>query len=482
MTFLSGAIEDIGMATNKTYEQIAIGDTASVNRVCTVNDLLIFAHASGNKNPLHLPDTDWTGDGKVDRPVAPSMWVGALVSAVLGNILPGPGTVYLSQSFDFMGRVSVGDRLSITVTVLDKGADRNVRLSTDVLAQDGSKIASGEALVIAPESTIEYDPTDLPGLLVERHRHFNRLIRTAQSLDPVATAVVAPDDPSSLEGAILAEREGLIRPVLIGAGDRIAAAAREIDADLSDHELIDIEDESEAAARAIAMVHEGRVSAVMKGHLHSDDLLRHVVKKEGGLRTKRRISHVFVMDVPGRKTPVLISDAAINIAPDLSTKVDIIQNAIDTGLAIGLDTPKVGILSAIETVNPAIPSSLDAAILSKMAERGQIRGGLVDGPLAMDNAIDIQAARTKGITSLVAGHAEVLIVPNLESGNMLAKELTFIAHAEAAGLVVGAKVPVILTSRADDSRARLASCALALLFEHWQRTGEPARLDEEPAE
>lgn len=470
------------MATNKTYEQIAIGDTASVTRVCTVNDLLIFAHASGNKNPLHLPDTDWTGDGKVDKPVAPSMWVGALISAVLGNILPGPGTVYLSQTFEFMSRVSVGDRLTITVTVLEKGEDRKVRLATNVLAEDGTCIARGEAEVIAPDTSIEYDPTNLPGLLVERHRHFNRLIRTAQKLAPMPTAVVAPDDPSSLEGALLAAEEGLIRPILIGAGDRVTAAAADIGADLSAYEIIDIEDEAEAAARAIALVHEGRAAAVMKGHLHTDDLLRHVVKKNGGLRTKRRISHVFVMDVPGRKTPVLISDAAINIAPDLNTKVDIVQNAIDAGLAIGLETPKVGILSAIETVNPAIPSSLDAAILSKMAERGQITGGLVDGPLAMDNAIDIQAARTKGITSMVAGHAEVLIVPNLESGNMLAKELTFIAHAEAAGLVIGAKVPVILTSRADDSRARLASCALALLYDHWHRTGEAARLDEEPAE
>jgi phosphotransacetylase/acyl dehydratase len=464
------------MATNRTYEQISVGDTAEVTRVCSTNDLLVFAHASGNLNPLHLPDTDWTGDGKIDKPIAPSMWVGALVSAAIGNILPGPGTTYKSQTFSFHERVAVGDRLKVGIEVTKKKPDGLVELRVTTTKNDGILVADGVAVVIAPDRTIEYDVTDLPGLLVERHRHFNRLIETAKTLPPLPTAVVAPDDPHSLEGAILAAEHGLIEPVLIGSGNRIHQAAESLKVDISAMELIDIDDEPDSAARAIAMVHEGRVRAVMKGHLHTDDLLRHVVKRDGGLRTKNRISHVFVMDIPGRNTPVLISDAAINIAPDLDTKVDITQNAINAARAIGLENPKVGILSAIETVNPAIPSSLDAAVLSKMAERGQIKGGIVDGPLAMDNAIDVQAARTKGITSLVAGHAEVLIVPNLESGNMLAKELTFIAHAEAAGLVVGAKVPVMLTSRADDARARLASCALALLYNHWLINEEPAAL------
>jgi len=464
------------MATNRTFDQISVGDKAEISRTCSSNDLLVFAHASGNLNPLHLPDTDWTGDGKIDKPVAPAMWVGALVSAVLGNVLPGPGTVYRTQTFNFHERVAVGDELTIRVEVAEKRDGGVVLLKVSVLRSDGTLVTDGIAEVTAPTKTIEYDASKLPGLLVERHRHFNRLIEMAKTQPALPTAVIAPDDPSSLEGALMAAREGLIKPVLIGAQDRISNAAKEIGEDISAYELIDIQDESQAAARGVAMVHEGLVRAVMKGHLHTDDLLRHVVKKDGGLRTKRRISHVFVMDIPGRNTPVLISDAAINIAPDLNTKVDITQNAIDAALSLGLDEPKVGILSAIETVNPAIPSSLDAAILSKMAERDQIKGGIVDGPLAMDNAIDVQAARTKGITSLVAGRAEVLIVPNLESGNMLAKELTFIAHAEAAGLVIGAKVPVMLTSRADDARARLASCALALLYNYWQSNGAPVGL------
>lgn len=464
------------MPTNRTYEQISVGDTAEISKICTANDLLVFAHASGNHNPLHLPDTDWTGDGKIDKPVAPSMWIGALVSAVLGNILPGPGTVYRSQTFNFRDRVAVGETVTVRLEVTSKQPDGVVELDVRVTKDDGTLVADGTAGVVAPTRTIEFAASHLPSLLVERHRHFNRLLELAKTLPALPTAVVAPDDPNSLEGALKAAREGLIQPVLIGAGDRIRKAAETLKEDISGHELIDIENESEAAARAVAMVHEGKVRAIMKGHLHTDDLLHHVVKREGGLRTKRRISHVFVMDIPGRETPVLISDAAINIVPDLNTKVDITQNAIDCALSLGLETPKVGILSAIETVNPAIPSSLDAAILSKMAERGQIRGGIVDGPLAMDNAIDVQAARTKGITSLVAGHAEVLIVPNLESGNMLAKELTFIAHAEAAGLVIGAKVPIMLTSRADDVRARLASCALALLYHYWLVNGAPVAL------
>ncbi len=462
------------MATNKTYDQIKIGDTAEIVRECSSNDLLVFAHASGNHNPINLPDTDWTGDGKIDKPMAPAMWVGGLASAVLGNILPGPGTVYRAQSLRFLARVAVGDKLKVKVTAIEKRPGNVVLFDMSVTRGDGTRLVEGVAEVLAPTRTIEFDASHIPALLVQRHRHFNRMIELAKTLPALPTAVVAPDDPNSLEGALMAAGEGLIEPILIGARDRIEHAAKELDKDISGYELIDIEDESEAAGRAVAMVHEGRVKAVMKGHLHTDHLLHHVVKRDGGLRTKRRISHVFVMDIPGRKTPVLISDAAINITPDLNTKVDITQNAIDAALALGLETPRVGVLSAIETVNPAIPSSLDAAVLSKMAERGQIRGAVVDGPLAMDNAIDVQAARSKGITSLVAGHAEVLIVPNLESGNMLAKELTFIAHAEAAGLVIGAKVPVMLTSRADDGRARLASCAIALLYTHWQANGVPA--------
>ncbi|WP_068083295.1 bifunctional enoyl-CoA hydratase/phosphate acetyltransferase [Polycladidibacter stylochi] len=459
------------MATNRTYDQIKVGDTATRSRICTANDLFVFAHASGNINPLHLPNAHYNGENEGEGPSAPFMWGGTLISAVIGNVLPGPGTVYRDQTLKFHQKVKVDQVLDVTVEVLEKLPENRVRLKTDVKLDDGTLVAEGEALVIAPTETISYDPEKLPSLLMKRHQHFERLVSLAKKLPAIPTSVVCPDDSNSLGGTVLAAEAGLIVPILCGPAKRIQAAAEKIGVDISKYELIDCEDESASAARAVALVHEGRVRSVMKGHLHTDDLLRHVVKREGGLRTKRRISHAFVMDVPGRNTPVIISDAAINIAPDLVTKVDITQNAINVARSIGMEPPKVGILSALETVNPAIPSTLDAAVLSKMADRGQIKGGIVDGPLAMDNAIDLEAARTKGIESHVAGRAEVLVVPNLEAGNMVAKELTFVSHAETAGLVVGARVPVILTSRADSDRARLVSCALASLFDYFKTNG-----------
>lgn len=458
---------------NVPFDELEVGQTVTVERLCTQNDLIVFAHSSGNRNPLHLPTTDYTGDGVDDVPLAPSMWLASLISAALGNHLPGPGSLYLSQNLRFHARASVGDLLRISLRVLELREAREVLLATTVRSADDALLVDGQASVRAPSRPLFLGDIDVPDLQVQKHAHFDALLAHAQELPPMPVAVVAPDDPNSLGGALLARDEGLIKPILVGSRSRIAEAAGELSISLQGIELIDIEDEPTAAARAVELVHQGAARAVMKGHLHTDHLLKHVVKSDGGLRTGKRISHVFVMDVPGRQSPILITDAAINIAPDLKTKVHIVQNAIDLARAIGFDVPKVGILSAVETVNPALPSTIDAAVLSKMADRGQITGGMVDGPLAMDNAVDIGAARTKGITSLVAGYANVLVAPNLEAGNMLAKELTFLANAEAAGLLVGASVPVILTSRADGDKARLASCALAVLYEVWLRTGLP---------
>lgn len=335
--------------------------------------------------------------------------------------------------------------------------------TTVVRASDGAVLVRGEATVFAPEKSQTFRADDIPGLTVQRHQHFDRLIEMVEPMPPMKTAVIAPEEENSLGGALLGFDHTIIEPILIGDPAKIAAAAAALGRDLAGFEIISEPDHARAAALGVALVHEGRAEAVMKGHLHTGQLLSAVFKREGGLRTGRQISHVFVMDVPGLPHLLLITDAAINITPDLETKVDITQNAIDLAIALGIETPKVGILSAVETVNPKIPSTIDAAVIAKMADRGQIKGGIVDGPLAMDNAIDLEAARTKGIKSLVAGRAEVLVVPNMEAGNMLAKELTFMAHAEAGGIVVGAKVPIILTSRADDDAARLASCAVAAL-------------------
>ncbi|MGF1500509.1 MAG: bifunctional enoyl-CoA hydratase/phosphate acetyltransferase [Paracoccaceae bacterium] len=449
---------------NRTYDELAPGDEASISRVCTQDDFYVFASSSGNFNPMHLSE----GDGAPEA-VAPSIWVGALISAVLGNKLPGPGTLYRSQSFRFLDRAHAGDELTITVRVKEKRERPVVLFETRVTRPGGITVVEGEAEVEAPVEKQRIDALDAPGLILERHRHFDALLNRAEPLDPIPTSVIAPEEANALGGAILAARHTIIAPILIGDPEKIAAAAKALGEDISGFELIAEPDHGRAAARGVALVHEGRAQAVMKGHLHTDELLHHIVKRDGGLRTKRRLSHVFVMDVPGLDKLLMVTDAAINIAPDLEAKVDIIQNAIYLAQALGVAEPKVGVLSAVETVNSKIPSTIDAAVLSKMADRQQIKGGFVDGPLAMDNAIDLGAARTKGITSMVAGRADILVAPNLEAGNMLAKQLTFAAHAECGGIVLGAQVPVILTSRSDDDKARLASCAIAALYQEWKR-------------
>jgi phosphotransacetylase/acyl dehydratase len=448
--------------TNRTYDELAAGETAELRRLITPDDLYVFAAASGNYNPMHLTDSDLDGDGQKER-VAPGMFVASLISAVLGTKLPGPGTLYRRQTLDFHARAHAGEEVVCSVKVLEKRDGGTVRLATRVeRLSDGVLILSGEAEVEAPTSKFEGTDIEIPGLIVQRHRHFEALLERAKPLPAVPTAVVCPDEANSLGGALLAAKESIIAPILIGNAAGIAKAAQETGADLTGIEIVDIEGDEAAAAMACKLVHEGRASAVMKGYLHTDDLLRPMLDKVLGLRVGKRFTHVFVMDVPGQPEPILVTDAAINIAPDLPTKVDICQNAIDLALSLGID-PRVGVLSAVETVNPAIQSSIDAALLSKMADRGQIKGGQVEGPLAMDNAVDMAAARTKGLKGGVAGRANILVVPDIDAGNMLAKQLAFISHAEGAGLVLGAKVPVILNSRSDSPMSRLASCAVAAL-------------------
>ncbi len=453
---------------NKTFAEIEPGDRAELRRLITADDLYIFAAASGNSNPMHLTDSDLDGDGTVER-IAPGMFVASLISAVLGTQLPGPGTLYRRQSLDFHSRAHAGQEVVVRAEVLSK-ADGIVRLKTEVAHADGRPVLNGEAEVIAPVEKFDQDDVEVPGLLVQRHRHFEALLDRSRPLPALPTAVVCPDEGKSLGGALLAMKESIITPVLVGNAAAIGAAAEEIGADLTGIAIVDVQGDAAAAERACALVHEGRVAAVMKGHLHTDDLLKPMLDKVIGLRAGRRFTHVFVMDVPGQPEPLFVTDAAINIVPDLATKVDICQNAIDLALSLGMD-PRVGVLSAVETVNPAIQSSIDAALLSKMADRGQIKGGQVEGPLAMDNAVDMGAAKTKGLKGSVAGRANILVVPGLDAGNMLAKQLAFISHAEGAGLVLGAKVPVILNSRSDSPMSRLASCAVAAIH-HFAGTGK----------
>lgn len=448
---------------NVPFDELTVGMEASESRLCRADDLYVFANSSGNFNPMHLPKEDGDGDG-VEEAIAPGMWVASLISAVLGCRLPGPGTLYRSQTLQFLTRAHAGDVLTARVRLIAKEPDRRVRFETWVEGPDGQRIVEGEAEIVAPDKPLSFDSEDVPRLTVQSHNHFEKLLELAEPLAALPTAVVAPERPDALGGAVLAAEHTLIDPILIGHPDRIAEAADAEGIDLSPYRIVEARDHQLAAQEAVRMVLDKQASAVMKGHLHTDILLGEIVKRDGGLRRGgRRLSHVFVMDVPGLDHLLMVTDAAINISPDLQTKADIVQNAIDLALTLGVSEPKVGVLSAVEVVNPAIPSTLDAAILSKMADRGQITGGLVDGPLAMDNAINLAAATTKGIHSLVAGRAEILVAPNMEAGNMLAKQLTFLAGAASGGVVMGAKCPVILTSRADNEKARLVSCAIAVL-------------------
>lgn len=356
---------------------------------------------------------------------------------------------------------------SLRLTVLDKITTKSVKLFVSIVDEHNHLLCDGHAIVHPP--TVKQGESAELSSAGRRHTNYKLFLGRVRHENPVPTAVVYPCDEVSMQACREAVDEGLIQPILIGPESKIRSIALRMGWDIGNFSVRNTEHAHAASALAMELVHRQEAHLVMKGSLHTDELLREVVKSQTGLRTGRRISHVFVIDVPGMDRPLLISDAAINIAPDLKTKVDITQNAIDLAHVLGNECPKVAILSAIETVNPDLPSSVDAALLAKMAERQQITGGTVDGPLAMDNAINVQAAKTKGIQSAVAGNADVLIVPNIEAGNMLVKELTFLGNADCAGIVLGAKVPIILTSRADNVISRLASCAVAvLLHQHYQ--------------
>jgi len=450
---------------NHPYEELRVGQSAELQRTLTRDDIALFSKVSGDLNPTHV-DEEYAEGSATGRVTGHSLWNSGLISSLLGNMLPGPGTVYRSQDLHFHCPVVLDDTVTARVKVREKCDDNMVVFDCDVVNQRGESVMTGRAEVVAPSEKVSVPITDLPEVTVRHHDSYARLLEKARRVEPIPTAIVHPCDSKSLGGAIEAAKDGFIIPLLIGPERRIRAVADEHGIDLDDHVVIDVTHSHAAAARAVEMVHEGAAEILMKGSLHTDELLAAVLSSAKGIRTERRISHVFAMDVPTYPKVLLITDAAVNIAPDLTAKRDICQNAIDLAHTFDVEEPLVAILSAVETVNPKIQSTLDAAALCKMADRGQIRGGLLDGPLAMDNAINLEAARTKGITSRVAGRADVLVAPDLEAGNILAKQLTFMSGADAAGIVLGARVPIVLTSRADNVRVRCASAATAVLHAH----------------
>jgi len=450
---------------NHPFAEIRIGDGASLTRLVTQRDIQLFAAVSGDVNPAHV-DALYAKSSGFREIIAHGMLGGSLISSVLGTQFPGPGTIYLGQTLKFLKPVHVGDTLTVTVTVTALASvHHQAWLDTRCVDQDGDVVIEGEAHVAAPLEKLRIRRTDVPdSLMADKNLRYDQLLSAAKSLPRIRMGVVHPCSREALEGALDADRLGLIQAILIGPAARIRQLAEACRFDLAGFTLVDVPHSHAASAKAVEMARAGEVDALMKGSLHTDELLGAVVHALTGLRTERRISHVFVLDVPRYPKPLLITDAAINVEPDFEAKVDIVQNAIDLAHALGIDRPKVAVLSAVETVTPKLRSSMDAAALSKMADRGQITGGLVDGPLAFDNAVSLAAAKTKGIISPVAGEADILVVPDLESGNMLAKQLEYLGGAQAAGLVMGARVPIVLTSRADSAHSRIASCAIALLL------------------
>jgi phosphate acetyltransferase len=418
--------EGLEYIENKTYDEIRVGDGASLQRTLSERDIQLFAVMSGDVNPAHV-DPDYAKNSMFHEVIAHGLWGGALISTVLGTLYPGPGTVYIDQSLHFSRPVTLGDTITVSVKVKEKfDRTKHVVLDCQCVNQDGRTVIRGVAEVLAPSEKIRRHRAQLPEVRLhdtaQRYRH---LIERSKGIPAIDMAVVYPCHVESLGGALSAAEAGL---------------------------------------RAVELARAGKVRALMKGSLHTDALMGPVVAADSGLRTDRRVSHVFFMDVPAYSKPLLITDAAINIEPDLQAKRDIVQNAIELAHALGIATPRVALLAAVETVDGKMRATIDAASLCKMAERGQITGGLLDGPLALDNAVSLAAAKTKGIVSSVAGQADILVVPDLEAGNILAKQLEYLADAAGAGIVLGARVPIVLTSRADPAPVRVASCALALLL------------------
>ena len=448
---------------NVTYDELSVGQSARLLRTLTQADIQAFAAVSGDTNPAHL-NPEYANDTLFHGVIAHGMWGGALISALLGTQFPGPGTIYLEQNLKFVKPVRIGDTLTVTATVVSKDDEKKrAELDCQVINQKGAVVLHGTARVMPPTEKVRLPKINAPQIqLFDPEARFKELLALADGMPAVRCAVVHPCDVGSLSGAMDSARHGLIVPVLIGPAKRIRLVATQANIDLDGVEIIDVEHSHAAAQMGAGMAARGEVEVIMKGSLHTDEMVKAVLA-EHSLRTGRRMSHVFRFDVPLYPKPLLITDAALNISPNLQEKKDIIQNAIDFARIMGVATPKVAILSAVETVSPNIPSTLDAAALCKMADRGQITGGVLDGPLAFDNAISAHAAEIKHIESVVAGDADILAVPDLESANMLAKQLEYLAGATGSGLVLGARVPIALTSRADGPTARVASALLAVL-------------------
>jgi phosphotransacetylase/acyl dehydratase len=458
--------------TNVTFDEIRIGATEEITVTLTQNQIDVAAMVSGDVDAFYTKGSG-KGDSRQEPKRTEAAGAEALVSMLLGARLPGPGTKIVHRDLHFNGYVAAGDTLTTKVTVQAKQVEKNlVTFDCHCTNHEGKELVCGTVTVMAPTKKLTYDVVKPPHLELHYGDSFGQLLKECQDCEPIPCAVVHPCDQDSLAGAIEAAKRGFIVPVLVGPEYKIRTAAEEAQIDLGPYRLVSTEHSHASAAKAVELARTGEVEALMKGSLHTDEMMGAIVPAAAGLRTSRRISHAFVMDVATYPKMFIITDAAVNIFPTLEDKRDIVQNAIDLARALGVETPKVGILSAVEVINAKIPSTLDAAALCKMADRSQITGGILDGPLAFDNAISTQAAKIKGISSPVSGDVDILLAPDLEAGNMLFKQLTYLAGGEGAGIVLGTRIPVVLTSRADSVRTRLTSAAVMVLVAHARRAGK----------
>ena len=449
---------------NHTFDELSVGQSVSLTRTLTAETSEHLALAAGafdiDASAAHV-----TASNGFQSLANAGGWASSLVASVLATTFPGPGAQWVRGSFDILHALAPGDVVTLALTVTAKSEGRRVALDCRAACANGEPALRGEVEVIAPAEKSGFGlASGAPAEPREKGRRYRRLLDMARKLPPLRVAVVHPVDDVSLLGALEAHREKLIEAVLVGPEARIRKAAESAGLDLAGLEIVATPHSHAAADAAVALARAGKVEALMKGALHTDELMHAVVDPVNGLRTARRITHVFAIDAPSYNRALFITDAAVNINPTLMDKRDIVQNAIDLAKALGILVPHVAILAAVETVSPDMRSTLDAAALCKMADRGQILGGVLDGPLAFDNAISLEAARAKQIVSPVAGRADILVAPDIEAGNMLAKQLVYLADADMAGIVLGARVPIVLTSRADGTLARLGSCAIAQLW------------------
>ncbi len=448
---------------NRPFPDLAVGERHVTSHTLSIADVERIAAAAAGFDAEIGESGLCTSNAFVDaaaRLSFASLWLAGVVAARF----PGAGVVPLTSRIETAAAPTPGDAVTLALVVREKREEgRRVVLDARAANARGDLVMSATLELVAPPERQTFGAPEAKPVAREKGARARRLLDMAKRLPALRTAVVHPVDEASLMGAVEAQRQGLIEAVLVGPEAKIRRAAEAVGVDLSGFQIVAVEHSHAAADMAVTLAREGRAEAIMKGALHTDELMRAVVRPDSGLRTARRLSHVFAVDAPLYARSLFITDAAINIYPTLMEKRDIVQNAIDLARALGVVVPHVAILSAVETVSPDIRSTLDAAALCKMADRGQITGAKLDGPLAFDNAVSLEAARTKGIVSEVAGRADILVAPDLEAGNMIAKQLEYLADAELAGVVLGARVPIMLTSRSDGVKARLGSCALAMM-------------------